>query len=571
MNTLDSLNEVQYYSTESLRINGDVRMRRLLTVSGDLTIDGDAVIEQSLFVRGDLSITGSLAVGILIVDGAVKIEGTLRASGFIIAGKDIVAETIEATRIETGGKLSADWVFASEFEVVCKQLETKTLPLGRNYWANHPALAEWKEFLSDENHCWADFKTLAKKTGNGKLDAIDFGHWTLNAQFRNFVGLEPNIPELEFKGVPKTINEDVDLEAEPGDPLDNIDVPNYIYDIIEDKKKTPYPNYSKNASYQKICKKWGSDIRESYHNINVDMDSLKTCVKSVEVEDESVKKQLLENEIPAVQNVRKLIDNHHHFIQDSFFDKGTRLQTVKDTAQVSDNSSTTLNILKLYTTIIGTICGPAGAIGSIMLSTVTLLKDAKGSIDPISGKLSEYQAKLTERFEELLAENATIEQKLISDYGKLLKVDELIRTGKLSWTESEYANAVRLAGLVYERKLWVAILPICWWPTFSYFCFDNQKNKNCGNVVYMPYWTECKWGHIGRNGPYIPYWLVCGGGVWWSHEVGGVAKRLSEIGVSMGSIMRGEGDWGPAFAEYRKHPVGFQQTPGCVKSSPISQ
>ena len=567
MNTLDSLNEDRYYSTDSLQINGDVRVSRLLTISGDLTINGDVVVDQSLYVRGELSVAGSLSVGTLIVDGAVKIEGTLSASGSVIAGKDIVAETIEAKRIETAGKISADWIFASEFEIVCKQLETRTLPLGRNYWANHPALSEWKEFLGDEKHCWVDFKALAKKTNGKTFESLDFGHWILNAQFRNFVGLEATIPQSEFRGVPKTINEDVDTTPEPEASLESLDVPNYLHDIVKDKKKTPYPDYSGNASYQKICDEWGRDIRETYFDTNVDFGRMETFIRKIKVVDESVKDQLLTNEIPLIQGFRNMINNYHQFLLDVFFDKESRLLKVKNAVKISDDSNTLLDLMKLYTTIIGTIYGPAGAIGSILLSTVSLVEDVKGKIDPIEGKLGEFQTKLTASFEDLLNQYALIATKVIGDYGKLLKVDKLIRTGKLSVTDQQRVDAVKLASDVYERKLWVSILPICWWPTFSYFYYEKQKCSACDNTVYMPHWTECSWGHVTRNSQYIPYWLVCGGGRWWSKELSSIAPKLSDIGISMKSIIRGEGDWGPAFAEYRKHPIGFDQTPYCVKIS----
>jgi len=550
---------------EDLTVNADVDVDLLLYVEGNLSVSGAVFIKKNLHVNGDVVIRGDLKVQDALITGSLTVTGDIISDGVVITGKKITAQTISAKKIETNEDIEANWVWSSQFHVVCTELKTKTMPLGRNYWATVPALKKWSGIIANEENCWNKLKEVALKEPDKRhLEYVDLGHWILNTQFRNFAGISTKglKPKQTFCGVPRMSTDYV-----PQVRLKNTveGASDALYKIIIDKTKTPYIDYSNNLSYQQIVKNWGSDIRAAYNDANVNLGSLKTCILGSVVEDQTVKHQLV-NEIGSVQNVRQLINNHHTFISDIFIDNGQRLHTVGSLSQISDDSSLLFEILGMYVSVIGLINGIAGGIGGTLLAVLSLMKGA-GKTNPITAKYNQMQEQLTANFEEALTTNGQMADTIIGDYGKLLKVDTLIRKGQLAWSDAQYAKAVATASNEYERKLWVTILPIYWWPTFSYFYWDSPKSKKCGNTVYMPYWSECSWGHINSQMNYIPYWLTCGGLKWWCNGIEGIADRLSQIGVSMGEIIRGDGDWDAPYATYRKHPVGQDQQPSCVKHS----
>lgn len=552
------LKEKTFYSNEDLAIEGASEIDIFLSVSGNLTAKGDVTVQHNLSVRGNAKIEGNLSANIVIIEGSLTVSGDIKVSQWLVTGKGVKAKTIEAKVLHCGGTIESDWVHSTDYDVICTSLNTKQLPLGRNFWASHPTLTPWKDLISDESNCWEEFKQLSKEH-LAEIETLDLGHWLLNVQFRNLLGLPVVVPKIEFAGVPQTINEDFEVRTEV---VEQHNDSNALWIILNDKTKTAYPDYSANPAYQALVEVIKMDLRAAYLDETRSINDL--IIKINACTDDDLKAKLLD-EVGAVSNVRSMVQQHHNFINDAFLTQGDRLSLVASLCHTSNHDAIVFDCLSMFTTVIGLVdIKGIGAVASLMLSVLNLIKDT-GEGDPIKCTYENLAGQLADSFNNAIKQNARIETLVVSDYGKLQKVNNLIISGALKWTAEQQATASGYAANKYEERIWITLLSINWWPTYSYFSYHAPKASGCGNTVYMPRHSECGWA--SSKSTYVPYWLVCGGGRWWCNGVDGIANRLKEIGVGMSTVIRGDGAWGPPFDKFRKHPCGQQMQPTCVKYS----
>ena len=546
---------------ETIDVMGNISVVGALSVSGDVNCGGNFKGGQ-LFVRGNAQFAGDIEADRIIVDGVLFAQGHIRAKETIVTGEGIVARGyVEGARIHTGGTIKTEqWVECKDFDIICEDIKNKLLPHGRKYWENHPLLKEFKDQIADPDKCWHHMRKLAKRH-EAMARKIEFEHWYLTVQFRNFAGLPYEMPKLDFAGVPKTRNDVLKYDMSIIPKPENASTA--LVDIINDPTVTPFQDYTGNQTYGMLCEACGvPDIRVEYQNLDKAIDTLRAGVDSVQNPPEPAVKAQIISEINMVGDVRAILSSHHDFITDSFTDKVSRILAITDICKTSHNVTILMDILGAMGSVIGLINGVAGGIASVLLAVATVMRDS-GQGNPVSGTITSMTTQLTDAFQKALIANAAIATGTVSDWGKLQKVEALINDGTLAWNATQQAEAVGVASEEWERQMWYRILPICWWPTFSYFYWDHDTN-HCGNVVWMT--GDCTWGGVEQY-DFIPYWLVRGMGFWWDNGINAVMDELNRVGVTLPQIIRGDGVWGPIYDYYRKNPLGQQEKPSCVSKN----
>lgn len=187
------------------RFGGDVSTRGHVDAHRSLAVGGSLRVRGGLFAGGSLSVTGSMTArsGIVVLGsvrsgadittlGELRSDGSIEAAGSIDAGKDIRA--VHALR--AGGRISAASVLSLDFDVKCAELVTKTLPLGREFWAALPPLVKHRDAILDGKNCWDELRVLLAEEERTAFVSGSGLHWTLQRQLSNFFGLtSTNAPE----------------------------------------------------------------------------------------------------------------------------------------------------------------------------------------------------------------------------------------------------------------------------------------------------------------------------------------------------------------------------------------
>jgi len=73
---------------------------------------------------------------------------------------------------------------------VAKYIITKTLPLGRYFWAEMPPLRKWKKEIQTIGLCWDDYRQMITKAEAEEICRWKGWHWILRAQLEMFFGLK---------------------------------------------------------------------------------------------------------------------------------------------------------------------------------------------------------------------------------------------------------------------------------------------------------------------------------------------------------------------------------------------
>jgi hypothetical protein len=572
----------------SLTVDGDLAGRGIV-VTGDLTVTGDLHASTAVQAGGSIKVGKSLNAGLLlraggdvsaargIQAGRIELGGSLRAglgvsaTGAIAAGGGIVAGgAVEAgARITAGdGIRTAGWVFTPAFAIDCQRLATRQLPLGREYWASLPMLEAWRDRILDPNLCWDALRAMFTPAEIATLCATRFGHWSLEAQFRMFLGQESAVvpPEASRRAPPKP--PPIALAPQPQPKPRRVgDDTNVLLQIVNNPVVTPFPSYLGNPSYAKILAELAAaallheDLRAAYPDTTVALGPIYTAVSLMKVPEEAVRKQLLQ-EIAAANNVRSLNACMDGFLTSTVLANSLQIAFVGGMVRMADQDAVTLDVGGIFASIIDglTALPDQGTIFTVVSAAIELVETIGGGFTTVDAAYNDLVDELSTQFAKAQAQNAYIAQTLLTDWGKLSAADALITDGTLAWPVDD-SSAVTTAANLYEISLFQAMLPIHWQPIFSYYDFARDTRDGCGNTVWM---QEGGWGRVSSDQQWIPYWMTFG--ALWTADLSKAEDELARIGVSIQDLTMGTGLWGPApFAYAMANPVGVDERPSCVK------
>ncbi|WP_137180208.1 DUF342 domain-containing protein [Roseomonas sp. AR75] len=581
---------------------------RDMQVDGDLTVDGN-LTGRGIVVTGDVTVTGDLhARGSVQAGGRIKVGKSLGAGLLLRAGGDVSAQRgIQAGRIESGGGLRAGAdiaatgailacggiaaggsveagaaimagegiratgsVFTPSFAIDCQRLATRQLPFGREYWAALPMLAPWRERILDTALCWDELRAMFSPADIETLCATRFGHWSLEAQFRMFLGAESAVvpPEASRRAPPAPPRVAI---APPAPPKRRrfADPTNVLLQIVNNPAVTPFPDYTGNASYAEVMQALaadrlllgGMDLRAAYPDLAIELDPIYTAVSLMKVRDAALKQQLLV-EIAAAGNVRSLKSSMDSFVTNAILADDLKIQFVGDMVRMADNNAVTVDVGGILSSVVDGLSAldGAGTIFTVLGAVIELADAASGGFPTLDAAYNELVGKLSAEFAALQAQNGAIAQALLTDWGKLSAADALIADGTLAWPVDDSAAATAAANL-YEIGVFQALLPVHWQPIFSYYDFARDTRDGCNGTVWM---QPGGWGAVDAQQQWVPYWMTFG--QLWTADLSDAEQELAKIGVSIQDLTMGTGLWGPApFAYAMAHPVGVDERPSCVK------
>ena len=99
------------------------------------------------------------------------------------------AANVQDWSIEAGESIEAGWyVFSFRFSVSAKVISTKRLPFWREFWAEMPPLAKYRDVILNESNCWADLKRIGQEDAD-EICAWEGWHWLLRGQLECLFGL----------------------------------------------------------------------------------------------------------------------------------------------------------------------------------------------------------------------------------------------------------------------------------------------------------------------------------------------------------------------------------------------
>lgn len=583
---------VEHRTTYSgnLVVEGDL-LCKSIAVDGDLIVSGDLRARRSLHVSGNVTVGKSLHVGLgLRAGGAVTVARSLEgyrieAAGTVQAGEINLRGAIisngsilSAGSIEASGPIRAasrikarGFVFTPTFEIACAELHTQQLPFGRHYWAGIPALAPWRDQILDENLCWDELRGLLTDQDREGLASMTLGHWSLDGQFRSFLGVhEMTVPPAEAQTKPKPVEVRVVQIPPKGSVAKPLgDATNILAQIVTDPLATYFPDYAENASYQAILAQLRSagllamDLRAAYPDLDIQLGPIYSVVNGMTVADPTVKAQILA-ELAAADNIRSLQTNVSDFVTNSILSENLKVQYVGGMVKMEDNDAVTFDVVGVLTDILGGLeAVPLGSAAVTVLQGIfSLIQTFSGGIDSVDAKYDELVGALSAQFDKLLNQNAQMAQTLLTDWGKMQQANALIIDGTLAWPADSSA-AITAASNIYEIGVFKTLLPIHWAPIFSYYNYPRDTRENCNGTVWMQIGG---WGRVEYrpSDPWIPYWMTYG--MFWEGDLSVAEAELARIGVSIEDLTMGTGLWGPEpFAYEMAHPVGAWDVPKCVK------
>ncbi len=572
---------------ESLEINGDLKCSRLV-VHGNLTVSG-SVIATFLQVEGNVTAGRSIEAGVLLRAGGdvtaaqdisarnIEVGKTITSKrsiiangGAIVAGHAITAgRAVEAKQlIHCGGAIQAgSWVMCPALDIKCTELRNRLLPFGREFWANLPMLAKWREQILDPKMPWLDIRRLPTPQEARTIAETPFGHWSLEGQLRVFLGAQPKVDPPSYARIspPQIRFGPVHPPKETADP-EAPDTDNPLTAIVLNPVKTPFPDYSKNPSYldiQQALKQQNildMDLRQAYADLNVALGEIFTVVNGLTVPDPAVKKQVLQ-ELSAATNVRLNATNMTTFINSTILAENLKVQYVGGMVNVEDSDACSCNLLGIFQNILG-ILGVIPGVGSIfkIFSSIIGLIGASGwagGFQSVDAAYDVLVGQLSTQFGKLLTVNGQIAETLLTDWGKLEQANALIIDGTLLWPPDDSA-AVNGTANAYEIQVFKILFPIRWSLYASYD--DPTSCSTCENTVWVGN------GYMGSTA----YWLTTGP-YWWA-DCMLAENELTRIGVSIGDLTQGTGLWGSTIWAYdRKYPAASRDLPPCcTKGTPPS-
>ena len=195
-----------YIRAQSIKSDGSIESGGYIESSGSIKsggyiesgeyIESDGSIRSGGFIKsggyirsgGSIESGGSIRSGEYIEsNGFIESGGYIESSGFIKSGGYIRS----GGSIESGGSIrSGEYIFSFTFSIVAKYIITKTLPLGRYFWAEMPPLRKWKKEIQTIGLCWDDYRQMITKAEAEEICRWKGWHWILRAQLEMFFGLK---------------------------------------------------------------------------------------------------------------------------------------------------------------------------------------------------------------------------------------------------------------------------------------------------------------------------------------------------------------------------------------------
>jgi hypothetical protein len=559
-------------ATGDITVAGDLHARHAVQAGGGIKVG--KTLDAGLLIRagGDVTANRGIRAGRIEVGGTLRAGADIRSSGAIEAAGGIAAGgAVEAVaRIAAGeGIRATGWVFTPAFAIDCQRLATRQLPLGREYWAALPMLAPWRARILDTALCWDELRAMFTPAEIETLCATPFGHWSLEAQLRMFLGKESAVvpPDGSRRAPPRPPRI---VPAPPPAPRHRRadDDTNLLLQIVNGPG-APFPDYTGNPSYVAIMQQLAAsglaegDLRAAYTNADAPLPEIYAVILQMKVPDDAVKTQLLA-ELGAASAVRLLLGNMSSFIGNTILVDDCQVNAVGTLIRMADDDAVTMDVGGILGAVVDGLSAldDAGTIFTVLSAIIeaTEALPGDGSFQTVDSAYAVLSGSLAAEFGKAITQIGTISTQLLTDWGKLSAANALIMDGTLAWPVDDSA-AVTTAANLYEISVFQAMLPIHWQPTFSYYDFARDTRDGCNGTVWM---QPGGWGAVNPQQDWVPYWMTFG--TLWQADLSDAEQELATIGVSIQDLTMGTGLWGPApFAYAMANPVGVDERPSCVK------
>ncbi|KAN0045546.1 hypothetical protein ACTA71_005924 [Dictyostelium dimigraforme] len=331
--------------------------------------------------------------------------------------------------------------------------------------------------------------------------------WKINSN-----GLIMNNQTKQFIGIKGSNNGPIDpsnnaqLVCETTTDSDNVcfqwDLePSFPLNSILTQTAEPFPQYTneKLKAYVYISNsliKGIDDIRSQYTNSNYsfstfsnDLDNINKP-DSISKEDFDEIKTQLASEFKQVDSIINLFNNYQQFHIGLFADNSARLNQIVSIIQFDDKSiSTAASILTIISNIFKLILTflppPAGNIGNVLMTAISVSTAAGApnqvNVDPFKVELSKLWDSLSTNFEAILFNMGTMESMILTDWGKMKSVYQLLSTS-LAWTPTMTSQLISTGGVAYGISLLQMLLP----EKYQIYCWNSNFDERYGFVPGYP-------------------------------------------------------------------------------------
>ena len=269
------------------------------------------------------------------------------------------------------------------------------------------------------------------------------------------------------------------------------------------------------------------------------------------------------NELNMAMNVRSLTAAHNTFLNTVFIDSQALLGDVGEYVSAESDDACNFDMLSVFKDVLSalSVVPEIGGVFTVFGAVVGLLEvGVGGGLSDISVEYNVLWNSLLTNYNNAVAANTQMATIFLTDYNKMMGVNNLILQQVVSWPIDNQL-AIDMATNRYVINLYKVLLPLHWWPTYSYNTFNENTLDGCGNTVWMQYGG---WGCVQQNQDYVPYWLTFGG-LWWA-DLTNCENMLANVGVSIEDLTMGTGLWGSEIWAWNRgqNALGQDQEPSCV-------
>lgn len=329
------------------------------------------------------------------------------------------------------------------------------------------------------------------------------------------------------------------------------------------------PDSGTALALQSIGRQLGMDPRAAYADGAIDMDDLLYRLSKTERPDNvaaadwtTVTNQL-STEMSDVSNVRTLLSNINSFFNSLFLDRGARLSHVSGLVKISGSTSVGFNLLSALSAALGALSYfPVGSevnsVAGLFALTVNMMNQS-GNAGDISAQVTDLWGELQNDFDAGLSQIGGAFTKMVTDWGRLQAISNLIENGTLSWP-LDTGEMLAKAGMAYELVIWKTLVPYVWAICSTGSAGWKLSGKGiCVSCTYL-------------DPAGIPYWITLDTyGMWWSPPSQEMCDRLFNppsqtgdtggLGVDKSALVFNNDGWN---LNHLPATQGEPEVPSCV-------
>ena len=318
------------------------------------------------------------------------------------------------------------------------------------------------------------------------------------------------------------------------------------------------------TAYTSICQQLGvTDLRSEYPIVDVDLDShyldplengKVTCPQGVQTTDWNYVVNQLELEINTADDIRLLFGCYNSFHGYLFSDQSNtvgKLITAAGMTQGSDQPNVGGIVLSVFEgvfyTALEAVPGAGAVLGNIMAEGINIgmsvANRGGGSIspDPFQVAANSLQTQLSGNFEALLTAMGSMEQTILTDWGKMQATENaILSTGpdSLAWGSDLTATLETAAMPGYTISAMQMLLPAKY-QIFQYQANDDSSLSGPPSTAG----STTQWVQPIGNNTWNKYWIATPGN-WTEYPSDEAMQDVWGAGVAESDFFQGLAGWG---------------------------